>query len=126
MRRGRLYGQGRNQRVHVIQSTGVLSTACKEGDLGNWGRPGEGGGRASNIGRKGITGKSKVFRAQVVTYADDFVILSSGHAAESMDWTRRVMTILGLTLNEAKTNIKAARKESFNFRGYTFGRNRSN
>src|SRR5216117_4028910 len=35
-----------------------------------------------------ITGKSKAFRAQVVTYADDFVILSRGHAAEALDWTR--------------------------------------
>src|SRR5438309_6412392 len=53
MRRGRLYGQGSNQHVHLIQSTGVLSAACREGGLGNWGRPGTGGGRASNIGRKG-------------------------------------------------------------------------
>jgi len=39
MRRGRLHGQGRNQRVHLIQSAGVLSTAYREGGLGNWGRP---------------------------------------------------------------------------------------
>ena len=71
-----------------------------------------------------ITGKSKAFRAQVVTYADDFVILSRGHAAEALDWTRRVMTRLGLTLNEAKTSIKTARKESFHFLGYTFGPHR--
>jgi RNA-directed DNA polymerase len=71
-----------------------------------------------------ITGKSKAFRAQVVTYADDFVILSRGHAAEALDWTRSVMTRLGLTLNEAKTSIRAARKESFHFLGYTFGPHR--
>ena len=71
-----------------------------------------------------ITGKSKVFRAQVVTYADDFVILSCGHAAEALDWTRSVMTQLGLTLNETKTSIKTARKESFHFLGYTFGPHR--
>ncbi|PYX74923.1 MAG: group II intron reverse transcriptase/maturase [Acidobacteria bacterium] len=71
-----------------------------------------------------ITGKSKAFRAQVITYADDFVILSRGHAAEALDWTRRVMARLGLTLNEAKTSIKAARKESFHFLGYTFGPHR--
>lgn len=50
-----------------------------------------------------ITGRSKAFRAHVVTYADDFVILSRGRAAEALDWTRSVMTRLGLTLNEAKT-----------------------
>jgi len=71
-----------------------------------------------------ITGKSKAFRAQVITYADDFVILSRGHAAEALDWTRRVMTRLGLTLNEAKTSIKAAREERFSFLGYTFGPHR--
>ncbi len=42
-------------------------------------------------------------------------------AAEALDWTRKVTTRLGLTLNEAKTSIKQARKESFNFLGYTFG-----
>jgi RNA-directed DNA polymerase len=57
----------------------------------------------------------------VVTYADDFVILSRGHAAEALDWAGSVMTRLGLTLNEARTSIKAARKESFQFLGYTFG-----
>ena len=71
-----------------------------------------------------ITGRGKVFRAQVVSYADDFVILSRGHAAEARDWTRSVMTRLDLTLNEAKTSIKAAREESFNFLGYTFGPHR--
>lgn len=62
-----------------------------------------------------ITGKSKAFRAQVITYADDFVILSRGHAAEALNWTRSVTTRLGLTLNEAKTSIKAAREEALVF-----------
>ena len=30
-----------------------------------------------------------MFRAQVVNYADDFVILSRGNAAEALDWTRQ-------------------------------------
>src|ERR1017187_9032295 len=68
-----------------------------------------------------ITGRSEIFRAQVVTYADDFVILSRGCAAESLNWTRGVMTRIGLTLNEAKTSIKQARTERFDFLGYTFG-----
>jgi RNA-directed DNA polymerase len=50
----------------------------------------------------------------------DFVILSGGKAAEALEWTRNVVTRLGLTLNEAKTSIKQARKERFNFLGYTF------
>jgi RNA-directed DNA polymerase len=67
------------------------------------------------------TRRGEVFRAHVVSYADDFVILSRGHAAEAMAWTKAVMTKLGLTLNEAKTSLKDARKERFDFLGYTFG-----
>jgi RNA-directed DNA polymerase len=71
-----------------------------------------------------ITGRSEVFRARVVNYADDFVILSRGCAAEALNWTRSVMTRIGLTLNEAKTSIKQARSERFDFLGYTFGPHR--
>src|ERR1019366_8068769 len=68
-----------------------------------------------------ITGRGEVFHAQVVNYADDFVILSRGSAAEALNWTRSVMTRIGLTLNDAKTSIKQARTERFDFLGYTFG-----
>ncbi len=64
----------------------------------------------------------KSFRAHVVNYADDFVILSRGHAVEALAWTRGVMAKLGLTINEAKTSLKNARVEDFDFLGYTFGR----
>ena len=67
------------------------------------------------------TGRGEAFGASVVNYADDFVILSRGGAARALDWTRQVMARLGLTLNEAKTGIRKARSESFNFLGYTFG-----
>jgi RNA-directed DNA polymerase len=70
------------------------------------------------------TGKGEAFQAQVVTYADDFVILSRGHAKQALDWTRQVMTRIGLTLNEAKTSIRQARQERFDFLGYTFGPHR--
>jgi len=68
-----------------------------------------------------ITGRGKAFQAEVVNYADDFVILTRRHAAEARDWTRQVMTRLGLTLNEAKTKLRDGRRESFDFLGYTFG-----
>ena len=71
-----------------------------------------------------MIGRRKAFQAEVVNYADDFVILSRGCAEEALDWTREVMTRLGLTLNEAKTGIKEARTESFDFLGYTFGPHR--
>jgi hypothetical protein len=53
--------------------------------------------------------------------ARHFVILSRGRAREALNWTRSVMTRIGLTLNEVKTSIKQARREQFNFLGYTFG-----
>jgi RNA-directed DNA polymerase len=67
------------------------------------------------------SGCGKKFRAHVVSYADDFVILSRGCAAEAMEWTKAVMTKLGLTLNEVKTKLKNARNDHFDFLGYTFG-----
>jgi RNA-directed DNA polymerase len=70
------------------------------------------------------TRRGEVFRAHVVSYADDFVILSRGNASEALAWTRTVMNKLGLTLNEAKTSLKDARKESFDFLGYSFGPHR--
>src|SRR6516165_1294716 len=53
--------------------------------------------------------------------ATRLVILSRGHAAEALAWTTAVMTKLGLTINEAKTSLKDARRESFDFLGYTLG-----
>ncbi len=68
-----------------------------------------------------LKGCGKAFRAHVVNYADDFVSLSRGHAAEALAWTRAVMTRLGLSINEAKTSLKDARADDFDFLGYTFG-----
>src|SRR5215510_3826451 len=68
-----------------------------------------------------LSGRDQAFRAHVVAYADDFVILSRGHAAEALTWTKVVMTRLGLTLNEAKTSLRDARQERFTFLGYSFG-----
>jgi RNA-directed DNA polymerase len=67
------------------------------------------------------TKRGEQLQAQVINYADDFVILSRNKAAEALDWTRQVVERLGLTLNEAKTSIKQAHEESFDFLGYTFG-----
>jgi RNA-directed DNA polymerase len=71
-----------------------------------------------------LTGRGEAFRAHVIAYADDFVILSRGCAAEAMAWMKVVMTRLGLTLNEAKTSLKNARQERFDFLGYSFGPHR--
>lgn len=65
--------------------------------------------------------KGQQYRARVISYADDFVIVSRGQAAAALAWTRGVMARIGLTLNDAKTTIRNARTESFDFLGYTFG-----
>jgi len=66
-------------------------------------------------------GKGAQYQARLINYADDFVILSRGHAAEALAWTRWAMTHLGLTLNETKTCLRHVQHESFDFLGYTFG-----
>jgi RNA-directed DNA polymerase len=65
------------------------------------------------------SGRNAAYRAHVVSYADDFVILSRGHAEEAKTWTGQVMN--RLTLNEAKTSVRNARHERFDFLGYSFG-----
>jgi RNA-directed DNA polymerase len=50
------------------------------------------------------SGRNAAYRA----HADDFVILSRGHAEEAKSWTGQVMNRLGLTLNEAKTSVGAS------------------
>jgi RNA-directed DNA polymerase len=67
------------------------------------------------------TGRGEQWRARIVNYADDFVIVSRGKATDALEWTRGVVERLGLTLNEKKTSIRNARQERFDFLGYSFG-----
>jgi RNA-directed DNA polymerase len=71
-----------------------------------------------------IGGFEEAFQARIVAYADDLVILSRGRAVEARDWLRRTTERLGLRLNEAKTAVRQARHERFDFLGYTFGPHR--
>lgn len=66
-------------------------------------------------------GKGTAFQARLVNYADDFVILSRGHAADALTWTRWGLSHMGLELSEQKTRICNARQDCFDFLGYTFG-----
>lgn len=59
--------------------------------------------------------------AKIVNYADDFVVLSRRGAGEVLKQVRRWVMKMGLKLNEQKTCIRNARKESFKFLGYDFG-----
>jgi RNA-directed DNA polymerase len=67
------------------------------------------------------TKRGEQFPARIVSYADDFVILSRGKAEEALGWARGTLTRMGLTLNRAKTSIRNASQERFDFLGYTFG-----
>ena len=66
-------------------------------------------------------GISQKYGATLVNYADDFVVLCRHGAGQVLATTRRWMAQIGLAINEKKTSIKDARRESFNFLGYTFG-----
>jgi RNA-directed DNA polymerase len=60
---------------------------------------------------------------QIVSYADDFVILcaSQRQAEESLALVSRWLEKLGLTIHPTKTRLCHAQEEPFDFLGYTFG-----
>jgi RNA-directed DNA polymerase len=59
------------------------------------------------------TRRGEQFDAHIVNYADDFVILSRRKASEALNWTRQVVTRMGVTLNEAKpASSKRVRRAS--------------
>jgi RNA-directed DNA polymerase len=60
------------------------------------------------------------YRARIVRYADDLVICCAGDIQSPMGVLRYVLERLELTLNESKTRIVDARKESFDFLGFNF------
>ena len=60
-------------------------------------------------------------RARIINYADDLVILCRGKAEEALTWLGWITEKLGLSLNEAKTRVCDAERETFDFLGYTFG-----
>ena len=68
-------------------------------------------------------GHEKRLAATVVNYADDFVICCKGTADEAMTVMRGMMSKLKLTVNETKTRLCHLPDESFDFLGYTLGRN---
>jgi RNA-directed DNA polymerase len=68
-------------------------------------------------------GHEKRLVARIVNYADDFVICCRGTADEAMTVMREMMSKLKLTVNETKTRLCHLPDESFDFLGYTLGRN---
>ena len=68
-------------------------------------------------------GHEKRLAARIVNYADDFVICCEGTADEAMTVMRGMMSKLKLTVNETKTRLCHLPDETFDFLGYTLGRN---
>ena len=58
-----------------------------------------------------LTGRGEAFHAHVIAYADDFVILSRGFAAEALAWTEAVTRI-------ATAQAGAAACEALHYRSY--------
>jgi hypothetical protein len=70
-------------------------------------------------------GHERRLEAHIVNYADDFVICCRGTGATALETMRRMMGKLRLTVNETKTRLCRVPDESFDFLGYTFGKNYS-
>ncbi len=62
----------------------------------------------------------KRYGARIVRYADDLVILCTGSVSQPLRMLREVLELLDLRLNETKTSIVNAYKESFDFLGFSF------
>jgi RNA-directed DNA polymerase len=67
-------------------------------------------------------GWDRKLKAQIVSYADDFVILCRGTAQEARARMEKMMQKLKLTVNPQKTRVCQVPEESFDFLGYTLGR----
>jgi RNA-directed DNA polymerase len=65
-------------------------------------------------------GLSHRYGAQLVRYADDFVILCKGRVDTPMQTVKMVLDKCGLMLNEKKTSVVNANVEGFDFLGFSF------
>jgi len=59
------------------------------------------------------------FKARLIRYADDFVVLCQGQTERVLKGVKTVLRDLQLSLNEEKTWVLDSRKESFHFLGFT-------
>ncbi len=66
-------------------------------------------------------GLEQRFGSRVISYADDFVILCRRRAVEALAEAQKILTKIGLCLNQTKTRVCDVRNEPFDFLGYSFG-----
>jgi hypothetical protein len=68
-------------------------------------------------------GFTQTFDTQIVNYADDFVICTKpGNGQRVMNEMRKLMSQIGLQVNEQKTKLVRLPEGKFDFLGYTFGK----
>lgn len=68
-------------------------------------------------------GASDQLEADLVDFADDFVILTRNKAKKAREWTEKVTEAIGLTLNKEKTSLcDVEAGDQFDFLGYTYGK----
>jgi RNA-directed DNA polymerase len=65
-------------------------------------------------------GHEQKLQARIVNYADDFVILCRRTAHQALSEARGILSRIGLTLNEAKTEVCDVWHTPFDFLGHTF------
>ena len=65
------------------------------------------------------------YKARLVRYADDLVILCAKGTDTSFTFLKHILNKLELKLNEDKTEIKDSRVEKFNFLGFQIGMDKS-
>ena len=68
-------------------------------------------------------GYARRYGAEVVNYADDFVVLGKGRAEEMYKAIEGLIKRLKLVVNEGKTRCLRSPEEAFEFLGYRIGRN---
>jgi len=66
--------------------------------------------------QKSLFGK---YGIKIIRYADDFVLMGKTLPIEVIERLKNLLRRMGLTINETKTRQINARKESFNFLGFT-------
>ncbi len=67
-------------------------------------------------------GFPRKYGAEIVNFADDFVICCRHSAEKALEAVQMILNKLNLILNEEKTHICSVPKENLTFLGYTIGR----
>lgn len=70
-----------------------------------------------------LLGYARQFRAMIVNYADDFVVLGKSDGTAMLEAVEAIMHRLQLPINARKTRCVRCPQEPFEFLGYRIGRN---